>query len=264
VVEELSASLGASGDAERVHHFLRYFRTGPGQYGHGDQFLGLTVPALRSIVVPYRERVTLADCDRLLGSPYHEIRFAALLFLVHFAERMEKRNDRAGLEELVAFYDGRLERANGWDLVDVSAPKIMGAHWRCREGGAAERKKLLKTWADSGNLWRQRAAIVSTLSLVRRGRLEETFWLAEYFLSHPHDLMHKAVGWLLREAGKRDGEALRNFLAAHGGRMARTALRYAIERMGAEERKEWLGSTARARSSSSAGDFALSADLGRR
>jgi 3-methyladenine DNA glycosylase AlkD len=124
--------------------------------------------------------------------------------------------------------------------VDLSVNDIMGAYWRCNNTGARGRRRFLKVWADSGSLWRERAAMVSTWTIQRMGSLDETFWLAEYFIGHPHDLMHKAVGWMLREAGKIDREALRGFLAKFHKRLPRTALRYAIEHMDAVERNKWM------------------------
>ncbi len=160
--------------------------------------------------------------------------------MVDYANRMLKKRDLPGLTGLVALYDRRLERANNWDLIDLSVYSIMGAYWLCADSGTEERRLFLKRWADSGNLWRERAAMVSTLALIRRGILGETFWLAEHFINHPHDLMHKASGWMLREAGKKDLNALRGFLAAFHTHLPRTALRYAIERMGPAERKKWM------------------------
>jgi 3-methyladenine DNA glycosylase AlkD len=165
------------------------------------------------------------------------------LILVDSAQRMLKQRNLPALTSLVALYDQGLERANNWDLIDLSVYNIMGAYWSCAHTQTDERRRFLTKWADSGNLWRERAAVVSTLALIRQGHLEDTFWLAEYFIDHPHDLMHKACGWMLREAGKKDIDALRGFLKAFHLRLPRTALRYAIERMEDAERKQWMGKT---------------------
>ena len=240
-VAKLTAVFLEAANPEKARHLMRFFKTGEGQYGHGDQFLGLpSVSFVRSQVKAFAMKITLPGCSRLLDSPWHEIRLVALLIMVDLARRMAKQRDLAGLTELVALYDERLERANNWDLVDVSAYHIMGTYWLCADTKADERRRFLKKWADSGNLWRERASIVSTLALIRVGILEDTFWLSEYFISHPHDLMHKACGWMLREAGKKDLAALRGFLAAFHKRLPRTALRYAIERMTPAERKKWM------------------------
>jgi len=237
---ELIALFTGAANPERARNLMRFFKTGPGQYGYGDQFLGLTVPLTRSLIKPFMGKLTLSECSALLDSPWHEIRLAALLIIADSAKRMLKRRDLAGLTELVALYDQRLERANNWDLIDVSVYTIMGAYWQCADINSDDRRRFLKKWADSGNLWRERAAMISTLALIRRGILEDTFWLAEHFINHPHDLMHKASGWMLREAGKKDLDALRGFLAAFHRRLPRTALRYAIERMESAERKKWM------------------------
>jgi len=238
---ELTTLFLQAANPEKARHLMRFFKTGKGQYGYGDQFLGLPVPLTRALVKPFIDKLTLPECSRLLDSPWHEIRLAALLIMVHAAERMLKQNHLQRLIELVALYDQRLERANNWDLVDVSAYKIMGAFWRCADTGTDERRRFLKKWAESGNLWRERASIVSTLALIRMGILEDTFWLSAYFINHPHDLMHKASGWMLREAGKKNPDALRGFLEVFHKRLPRTAIRYAIERMEPAERKMWMG-----------------------
>jgi 3-methyladenine DNA glycosylase AlkD len=240
-VAELTAIFQEAANPEKARHLMRFFKTGEGQYGHGDQFLGLpSVSYIRAQVKVFAGKLTLADCSRLLDSPWHEIRAAALASMVESAKRMSKKRDLAGLTALVALYDERLERANNWDLVDVSAPGILGAYWSCADAKSDERRRVLKRWAESGNLWRERASIVSTLALLRQGILEDTFWLSEYFIRHPHDLIHKANGWMLREAGKKNLDALREFLTVFHRRLPRTTLRYAIERMTPAERKKWM------------------------
>jgi 3-methyladenine DNA glycosylase AlkD len=239
-VAELTAIFLGAANPEKARHLMRFFKTGAGQYGHGDQFLGLPVPAARALVRPFVGKLTLPEYDSLLDSPWHEIRLAALLLMVAASAAMRKQRDIAGLTELVALYDRRLEQANNWDLVDLSAYNIMGDFWICSGTEAGERRQFLRKWAESGNLWRERASVVSTLALIRRGILDETFRLSEYFIKHPHDLMHKASGWMLREAGKKNLDALRGFLAAFHRRLPRTALRYAIERMEPAERKKWM------------------------
>lgn len=241
LVASLTREFLALEDREQAAHLGSFFKTGPGQYGEGDRFLGIKVPVTRTLIKAYRGMATLADCDALLDSPWHEIRLASLLLLVDTAKRLARQRGRDDLGELVALYDRRLERANNWDLIDLSVRDIMGAYWQCRETPAKERWRFLKVWADSGNLWRERAAMVSVWTLQRMSSLDETFRLAEHFLPHRHDLMHKAVGWMLREAGKFDRDALRGFLAQHQARLPRTALRYAIEHMDSDERRKWMG-----------------------
>ena len=227
-------------DDEQAAHLMRFFKTGQGQYGEGDRFLGIKVPVVRDLIKPYRGQVALTDCDVLLDSAWHEIRLAALLLMVDRSKRLAKQDDRPGLQELVELYDRRLDRVNNWDLVDMSVRDIMGAYWQCTHADVKERRRFLTVWATSGNLWRERAAMVSVYALQRMGSLDETFWLAEHFMHHRHDLMHKATGWMLREAGKIDVAALRHFLATFHKRLPRTALRYAIEHMPQEERRKWM------------------------
>jgi len=237
---QLTALFLEAANPEKARQLMRFFKTGAGQYGHGDQFLGLPVPRIRSLIAPFTGKLTLAECDSLLDSPWHEIRLAALLIMADFAARTAKQRNLPDLTRLVALYDQRLERANNWDLVDLSVYNIMGAYWNCANTPREERRSFLKKWADSGNLWRERAAMVATLALIRKGSLDDTFWLAEHFMDHPHDLMHKACGWMLREAGKQSLDALRAFLEVFAGRLPRTTLRYAVERMEPAERKRWM------------------------
>ena len=237
---ELLERLEAAGDPTRAAHSLRYFRTGPGEYGEGDRFFGITAPGMKTLVKPLRGRVDLDGCRRLLGSPWHEARTAALILLLHEAEVAAKAGDIPRLNVIEKFYDAHLDRANNWDLVDVSAPGIMAAIWSGRGDMPAVIRKRLDAWADSEHLWRERAAVVATLALIRRDELGETFRLAARFRDHPHDLIHKATGWMLREAGKRDIEALRIFLTKWAPVLPRTTLRYAIERMTPEERERWM------------------------
>jgi 3-methyladenine DNA glycosylase AlkD len=239
-VAALTAIFHEAANPEKARHLMRFFKTGAGQYGYGDQFLGLPVPVTRALGKPFIGKLPLPGYDRLLDSPWHEIRLAALLLMAASAGHMRKQRDTAGLTELVALYDKRLERANNWDLVDLSVYNIMGDFWLCTDADADERRRFLEKWAESGNLWRERAAMVATLALIRRDILEETFRLSEFFISHPHDLMHKASGWMLREAGKKNLGALRDFLAIFHKRLPRTALRYAIERMTPAERAKWM------------------------
>jgi 3-methyladenine DNA glycosylase AlkD len=237
---QLAGELLAFKDEAQASQLRRFFKTGLGQYGQGDRFLGLRVPVLRSRIKQYRAKASLADCAALLDSEWHEIRMAALLLMVGLARRFAKQNDRQNLQELVDLYARRLDRINNWDLVDGSVRDIMGAYWKCTGADAEERRRLLTVWASSGHLWSERSAMVSVYALQRMGSLEETFWLAEYFIDHRHDLMHKAAGWMLREAGKIDREALRRFLAVFHKRLPRTALRYAIEHMPPQERQKWM------------------------
>ena len=208
----------------------RFFKTGPGEYGEGDEFWGLKVPQVRAVLARFSE-VPLDVVGDLLDSPVHEARFFAAAALV----RAYARGDAAARAAVFDFYLARSARINNWDLVDVSAPGIVGRH--LPPGGG---RRVLGRLAASATLWNRRIAMVSTLEPIRQGRLENTFWLAERLLDDPEDLMHKAMGWMLREAGKRDVQALFAFLDAHAARMPRTALRYALERIAPEKRRKWM------------------------
>lgn len=221
-------------------HLARFFKTGPGQYGEGDCFLGLKVPLTRSLIKPYRGKLSLADFAVLLASEWHEVRLGALLLMVERTRTLAKAKNAGALRKLVEFYDQHLECANNWDLVDLSVRDILEPAWRIIQPPVEDIRRFLLAWADSGNLWRERAAMIATYARQRMGSLDETFWLAEHFIAHSHDLLHKAIGWMLREAGKRDIEALRAFLEKFHRCLPRTALRYAIEHMDDDEQAKWM------------------------
>lgn len=225
----LERELIAAADPKRAGGMQRFFQTGKGEYGEGDRFLGITVPEQRTIALRYRT-LPLDDVARLLSSPIHEYRFVALEILVAQYEAAE-----AGLrDEIVSFYLRHTRRINNWDLVDTSAPYLLGEYLKDRP------RDLLDTLALSSNLWERRIAIVATLSLVRHGEPKDTFRVAKRLLADKHDLIHKAVGWALREAGKVSQPALLKFLRKNYDSIPRTTLRYAIERFSAVERKQML------------------------
>ncbi len=207
----------------------RFFKTGPGEYGEGDVFLGLTVPVQRRIAKRYRD-LPREDVQRLLASHYHEFRFIALAIL---AEQY-KRGNSASKAEIVSFYLRGLEHVNNWDLVDASAPCILGEH--LKSGG----DELLDELALSPHLWTRRAAIVATLVISRAWNTEPALRISTLLLSDKHDLIRKAVGWALREVGIVDRPALLRFLHTHYRELSRTTLRYAIEHLTLQERKAAL------------------------
>jgi len=226
---QLERDLAAAADPQRAANLAWFFKTGKGQYGEGDRFLGITVPVQRRIALRYRT-LPLKDIDRLLASKVHEHRFAAIEILV-------AQYERAGEEarhEIVDFYLAHTSRINNWDLVDGSAPYIIGEHLITRP------RDLLNRLAVSGNLWERRISIVSTLALIKNGEIKDTFRIARKLLGDKQDLIHKAVGWALRECGRVSRPALVSFLAKEYKRMPRTALRYAIEHFSPEERKKIL------------------------
>ena len=217
----------------QVAGLARFFKTGPGQYGEGDRFLGIKVPVTREVVKQCWKTSTREDLEECIGSEFHEVRLAALLALVEiFKHKKAKR------QECVSFYLSHTQFINNWDLVDLSCYPLLG-EWLLDKD-----RSLLYNLARSGKtLWEQRIGIVSTMTFIRHGQLEDTFSIADILLHHPHDLIHKAVGWMLREAGKRDKAALEAFLLPRYQTMPRTMLRYAIEKFPEEERKQWLEST---------------------
>ena len=215
-------------DPRRADVLRRYFKTGPGEYGAGDVFAGVTVPQLRAIAKGCRD-LSLADVRRLGTSKIHEDRLLALLILVDRFQREPEAVYRA--------YRALVPHINNWDLVDLSAPAILG--------GWLDGRSLapLRTWASSKNLWVRRMSIVATYHFIRRDRFAPTLDVARRLLADPHDLIHKATGWMLREVGKRDEAVLVDFLGRHLRRLPRTTLRYAIERFPERERRAWLRRT---------------------
>lgn len=226
IAENIRKELRAVADREKAKVLAGFFKTGPGQYGEGDLFLGVSVPQSREIARSHFQQSGLSDVKELMRSKIHEERLVALLILVHKFQSSEK-----GIAE---FYLRNLKYVDNWDLVDLSAPCILGAHL------ANTDRSLLYELAKSDNLWKKRVAIVSTLHFIRKNDFKDTLKIAEILLCDSHDLIHKATGWMLREVGKRDPAALEEFLAAHAPKMPRTALRYAIERMSAKKRKHYL------------------------
>jgi 3-methyladenine DNA glycosylase AlkD len=209
----------------------RFFKTGPGEYGEGDRFLGLKVPQIRA-ELPHTDALSEADVLDLLHSEWHEERLLALLVLGRRFSRAKQ--DTATQQRIVSLYLAHTKWINNWDLVDSSAPQILGA-WLLRRDRA-----VLDTLAASTSLWEQRIAILATQAFIRAGDFTDTLRLSALLLTHPHDLMHKACGWMLREVGKRDVTPLLAFLDQHAAKMPRTLLRYAIEKLPAETRQAYL------------------------
>ncbi len=225
----LLRDLKALRDPAKAAFFPRFFRTGKGEYGEGDRFIGVTVPQVHAVAARYRDMLP-KELERLLASPWHEARLSALIILT---DRYERGNAQAR-RSVVKFYLSHLDGVNNWDLVDASAAKILGASLMGKHTG------ILDRFARSRSLWKQRIAIVATQAFIREGDVSVTFRIADLLLDHPHDLIHKAVGWMLREAGKKDRQALIQFLDTHAAAMPRTMLRYAIEKFDAATRKQYL------------------------
>lgn len=231
---QLERDLASLADPVRAANLKRFFKTGKGQYGEGDHFLGITVPVQRKLALQYCH-LALNDIARLLASPIHEHRLTALGILVV----QYKRAAEPEREAIFQFYLKHTAGINNWDLVDASAPYIVGEHLKTGP------RDLLDTLAQSAILWERRIAIVATLAFLKTGEIDDTFRVAAKLLSDKHDLMHKAVGWALRETGKVSREALLRFLQEHYAALPRTSLRYAIEHFPPEQRKQMLAGNIR-------------------
>ncbi|OGW39308.1 MAG: DNA alkylation repair protein [Nitrospirae bacterium GWD2_57_9] len=219
-------------DRDKAQILRGFFKTGPGQYGEGDIFLGVTVPVLRKLAKECK-KTSAADAFRLLRSSIHEERLLALFLLI---ERYRKGDDSQKKE----IYEGYLKSTryiNNWDLVDLSAPNIVGNYLSGRS------RKPLYDLARSSSLWDRRIAILATFSFIRQNQFSETIKIAKILISDEHDLIHKAVGWMLREVGKRNLSIEEEYLLAHYRKMPRTMLRYAIERFPEDRRKQYLASS---------------------
>lgn len=236
--EAVRNALQAERSPERAAKQAQFFQTDEGGYGEGDRFLGVPVPNQRKLARRYRA-LRLQEVVELLQDPFHECRLTALFILVEQFERGDAGQRAAVLE----VYLRNLDYVNNWDLVDSSAPKILGRALVADYGGNGT-PELLWTLARSDELWRERTAVLATLAFVRAGVFGPTLELAEYQLQHPHDLMQKAVGWMLREVGKRDREVERRFLLRLYRTMPRTMLRYAIEHFPEAERRRFLDGSA--------------------
>ncbi len=207
-----------------------FFKTGAGQYGEGDIFIGVPIPEIRRICKQFLKQVELNDIQTLLNDPIHEVRMLAVLLLVYSFEKA----DEAGRKTIYAFYLANTARINNWDLVDVSAGQIVGCYLFDKD------RAVLYQLAQSDALWEQRIAIIATFYFIKRQQFDDTFALARLLLTHKHDLIHKAVGWMLREVGKKDRTALESFLDSCYQTLPRTLLRYAIEKFPEPLRQHYL------------------------
>jgi 3-methyladenine DNA glycosylase AlkD len=215
------------GNKKKVLVFKRFFKTGKGEYGEGDKFLGITVPEVRKVAKKYKN-LNLEDLKKLLKNEFHESRLCALMILRFQYEVFENK------KELVDFYLKNTHYINNWDLVDLSCEYILGNWFLDKD------KKILYQLARSKNIWERRIAIISTFEFIRHNQFTDTLKLSEILINDNHDLIHKAVGWMLREVGKRDKKVLINFLDQHYQKMPRVMLRYTIEKFPQEIRKKYL------------------------
>jgi 3-methyladenine DNA glycosylase AlkD len=228
-LKEILSRVRSLGDPKRAKDLQRYFKTGPGQYGEGDIFIGLQVPEIRRLTKEF-QTFPLSTTVQLLRSPVHEIRLLALLILV----RAYRQGDASLKEEIYTVYLQNTRHINSWDLVDLSADHIVGAHLTCLGHDP------LETLAISDLIWERRIAIMATFHLIKKGEFSKTLTIAKLLLQDPEDLIHKAVGWMLREVGKRNQKIEESFLKAHYKTMPRTMLRYAIEKFSENLRQRYL------------------------
>lgn len=253
--EEIISYMESLRDEKQREVLLGFFKTGEGEYGEGDDFLGMKVPQTREVVKAVGKDFPLDEVPKLLKSQWHEVRLCGLLILVAQFDKLSStrlKDDKKAIQsrdEILQLYLRYAEQTNNWDLVDLSAPKLLG-HWlllptMLPDGNLGLHKEyklsVMDELANSGNLWRQRMSMVCTWKTSQVGDPSWCLRYAEIHLHHPHDLMHKAVGWMLREMGKRVSmELLRAFLRQHAQEMPRTTLRYAIEKMDEAERRQWM------------------------
>jgi 3-methyladenine DNA glycosylase AlkD len=230
----LKKELQQLADPEKAKFLPQFFKAYPGGYGEGDRFIGVKVPDQRQVAKKYYQQLSLTEVKELLQEPIHEYRQTALFMLT---EKYKRAEDEAAAEKIVRLYLENTAYINNWDLVDCSADKILGAYFFTRS------KETLYRLARSNNLWEQRMAIMATFYFIKQGFFSDTLQIAEILLQHPHDLIHKAVGWMLREVGKRDYQVEYDFLKQHYRGMPRTMLRYAIEKFSPEVRQQFLKGT---------------------
>jgi 3-methyladenine DNA glycosylase AlkD len=231
LTDRILDNLNSLSNQEKANQMSRFFKTGKGEYGEGDQFLGISVPATREVAKEFYQ-AGFNELSKLLESKYHEVRMCAGLILV---EKFKKSKDSGHKKIIVDYYLDHVQCFNNWDLVDGTCYHILGKYLVTQKD-----RDILYQLAESGHLWSERIAMVSTMAFLRSGQFDDTFKLAEKLLHHRHDLMHKAVGWLLKEAGKKDRKRLNMFLDQHAKEMPRTTLRIAIEKHSPEEKALYM------------------------
>ena len=220
-------------DPSQVEGLMRFFKTGPGQYGYGDKFLGIKVPVTRGVVKECWQKVSFDNLEECITSQYHEVRLAALLALIEIFSHAKKNPELQ--KKCVDFYLAHTDRINNWDLVDLTCYPLLGT-WLLDKD-----RTLLYNLARNGKtMWEQRIGMVSTMQFIRHGQTDDTYAIADILIGHKHDLIHKAVGWLLREAGKRDTNKLKAWLEPRCHAMPRTMLRYAIEKLSETDRRYFM------------------------
>lgn len=227
--ETIKKELKKLADKEKAVKLSGFFKTGKGQYGEGDIFIGITVPDQRKTAKLFYD-TGLTEIEKLIEDPIHEVRLTALLILI----QKYSKADETGKKNIADFYLSKTSKINNWDLVDLSAHQIIGNYYYSKD------REILYKLAKSSSLWEQRIAVVSTYYFIKRNDFKEILAFSEMLLDHKHDLIHKATGWMLRETGKMDLSVLRKFLDKHHKIMPRTMLRYSIEKLDESERTKYM------------------------
>lgn len=233
-MEDLEKELKKYSNKEKAQLLQRFFKTGKGDYGEGDIFLGIVVPNLRKISKAFWKNVSMENIQELLNSRVHEKRLIGLFMLIEKYKEAKKDKNKEKIREIFNFYLANTKNINNWDLVDLSAPNILGDYLLDKE------RKVLYELVKSNNLWEKRISILSTFTFIRNKDFKDSLKLAEILIQDKHDLIHKAVGWMLREIGKRNQDIEENFLKKYYKTMPRTMLRYAIEKFDEEKRQKYL------------------------
>jgi len=229
MLNKLISELQKLSNPKKKEVYQRFFKTGKGEYGEGDIFIGLTVPEQRALAKKY-VNISIPKIQQLLKNKIHEYRLTGLLILTYKYEKADEREK----ENIFNFYLKNLKHVNNWDLVDLTSTKVVGEFLHNKD------KKTLYKLVQSKDLWEKRVSIISTLYFIKKGEFEDTLAISELLLKDKHDLIHKAVGWMLREVGKKDESVLKKFLKQHYDELPRTTLRYAVEKFPELERKKWL------------------------
>lgn len=230
-IDKVKMELGKHVDQDKADFLPGFFKAAPAGYGAGDRFLGVRVPLQRKVAKKYYKDVHLDELKELLQDSIHEYRLTALIMLVHQFQKAKTEDER---EKIVHCYVENMDYVNNWDLVDASADKILGAYLYDKD------RSILYEFAEADHLWKQRASVIATFYFIRKNDYKDTLELAKLLMDHPHHLIHKAIGWMLREVGKRDFETEYNFLKEHYSKMPRTMLRYSIEKFDEELRQKFL------------------------
>ncbi|GBF49861.1 hypothetical protein LPTSP4_13810 [Leptospira ryugenii] len=232
LAKEVLKSLKKKANPEKAKFYPKFFKTEKGEYGYGDKFLGVVVPEQRNIAKQYYKQIQKEDIQFLLDEPFHEARLTALFLLVLCYQKRAKTVEER--EAWVRVYIEKMDRVNNWDLVDSSADKILGHYYFQAD------RSYIHSLVNSKDLWETRIAVMTSFYWIRMGDFSDTLHMCKILLKHPHDLIHKATGWMLREIGNRHKASLNQFLSEHHKEMPRTMLRYAIDRLPDTERKHWL------------------------